>query len=237
MSLEKHAAGIGALADPVRRALYEHIVRLHEAVGREAAAEAVGVPVHTAKFHLERLVEEGLLETEFRRLSGRTGPGAGRPAKLYRRASTEIRVSLPERRYDLAGSLLADAISRAAQGEPLEAAIEASAREAGVEHGQAVASGSPVSDPAERMSASLEKLGYEPHYEGGSIRLENCPFDSLAQNHTALVCGMNRDYVQGVADGLGCAGARAELDPRAGSCCVRIDLADKREAGKTDAIE
>ena len=55
-------------------------------MGRDQAAQGVGVPTHTAKFHLDRLVDEGLLEVEFRRLSGRTGPGSGRPAKLYRRS-------------------------------------------------------------------------------------------------------------------------------------------------------
>src|SRR6185437_17211 len=96
MDRAAQAAGIGALADPVRRALYEYVAAQPDAVGREAAAAAVRVPVHTAKFHLDRLCDEGLLQTEFRRLSGRTGPGAGRPAKLYRRASRQFAISLPE---------------------------------------------------------------------------------------------------------------------------------------------
>ena len=74
--------GIGALAEPVRRALYDFVVASRGLVGREEAAEAVGVPVHTAKFHLDRLADDGLLDVEFQRRTGRTGPGAGRPAKL-----------------------------------------------------------------------------------------------------------------------------------------------------------
>src|SRR3954449_6016107 len=97
-------ASLGALAEPSRRALYEAVVAAAEPVSREQAAEAVGLPLHSVKFHLDRLVDEGLLEVEFRRLSGRRGPGAGRPAKLYRRARTEISVSLPARRYDLAAA-------------------------------------------------------------------------------------------------------------------------------------
>ena len=107
-------AGLGVLAEPVRRALYRYAAAQAEAVSREQAAEACGVPLHTAKFHLDRLVDEGLLEAEYRRLSGRSGPGAGRPSKLYRRADREISVSLPARQYDLAGDLLAAAIEQAA---------------------------------------------------------------------------------------------------------------------------
>ena len=60
-----------ALAEPVRRDLYLYVVGQPEPVSRDQAAAGVGVPRHTAKFHLDRLVEEGLLDTEFRRLSGR----------------------------------------------------------------------------------------------------------------------------------------------------------------------
>src|SRR5690349_19183496 len=101
---------VSALAEPSRRALYDHVSRQRTPVSREQAAEAVGLPLHSVKFHLDRLVDEGLLEVEFRRLSGRQGPGAGRPSKLYRRARAEVSVSLPARQYDLAAAVLADAV-------------------------------------------------------------------------------------------------------------------------------
>src|SRR5437868_8151395 len=102
-----------ALADPVRRELYRWVVAQAEPVSRDQAASGAGVPRHTAKFHLDRLVDQGLLETEFRRLTGRAGPGAGRPAKLYRRAARELAVSLPPRHYDTAADLLASAVTEA----------------------------------------------------------------------------------------------------------------------------
>ena len=98
MDIESQAAGIGSLAEPIRRALYEYVVAQARPVGREEAAAAVDLPAHKANFHLDKLVDEGLLEAEFRRLSGKTGPGAGRPAKLYRRSAREWSVSLPPRR-------------------------------------------------------------------------------------------------------------------------------------------
>src|SRR4051795_2706462 len=136
-------SGVSALAEPARRALYLYVATQQEPVSRDAAAEAVGLPRHTARFHLDRLVEEGLLDTEFRRLSGRRGPGAGRPAKLYRRSARELDVSVPERRYDTAGQILADAVARAADdGTPVLTAVAAAATDAG----RRLAAGTPGPD-------------------------------------------------------------------------------------------
>src|SRR5687768_6107020 len=115
----KRVTRLGALADPVRRRLYRFVAEQSDAVSRDQAADGVEVPRHTAKFHLDRLVDEGLLVAEFRRLTGRTGPGAGRPAKLYRRSTREVAVSVPTRRYDLVGQVLADAVERSLDGVPM----------------------------------------------------------------------------------------------------------------------
>src|SRR6476619_5878053 len=116
-------AAVAALAEPTRRRLYEHVVRQAQAVSRDEAAAATDVPRATAAFHLDRLVDDGLLEVQFERRSGRTGPGAGRPAKLYRRAECTVSVSLPERRYDLAGELLAAAVVEADRSGERPAAV------------------------------------------------------------------------------------------------------------------
>src|SRR3954452_1809484 len=104
---------VAALAEPTRRRLYDHVVRQAAPVSRDEAAAAVGVPRPTVAFHLDRLVDDGLLDVVFERRTGRTGPGAGRPSKLYRRSECSVSVSLPERRYDLAGELLAAAVVEA----------------------------------------------------------------------------------------------------------------------------
>ena len=111
-------SGLASLAEPVRLELYRYVAGHADAVGRDQAAEGVGVPRHTAKFHLDKLVDEGLLEVEFRRLTGRDGPGAGRPAKLYRRSGREVSVTVPDREYELAGQLMAAAINRRARSTP-----------------------------------------------------------------------------------------------------------------------
>jgi len=187
------------------------------------------VPVHTAKFHLDRLCDEGLLQTEFRRLSGRTGPGAGRPAKLYRRASRQFAISLPERRYDLAAHILARAVQRAGEGTQLADAL----REAAYDEGHRLGAGASATGPElARLSQALATQGFEPRIEGDALVLANCPFDALAKEHTTLVCGFNRWYVQGTADGLGCQAVRAHLAPTQGMCCIRARLAQQSPAAE-----
>lgn len=168
----RRVSGIGALAEPARRALYQYVAAQPDAVSRDQAARATGVAVHTAKFHLDKLVDEGLLATEFRRLSGRTGPGAGRPAKLYRRAEGDVSVSLPERRYDLAGKIFAAAIERTTTtGGPV---MDAVAEEAAAT-GRALATRArTVVDPAvdeglEPIVAVLAENGYEPREDRKSV--------------------------------------------------------------------
>ncbi len=220
-ALDRDAPGLSALAEPVRRALYRFVARSPEPVSREQAAEGTELAAHTAKFHLDKLVEEGLLEVEFRRLTGRTGPGAGRPAKLYRRAARQFSVSVPARDYALIGQILAEAVeAAAATGGPVREVAAVVARRHGEIIGQESA-GEAGENALAQLAGVLETTGYEPRFdEGGRLLLENCPFDRMAEQHTELVCGLNLDFVEGVIEGLGCAGVRACLDPAPGRCCV-----------------
>jgi predicted ArsR family transcriptional regulator len=214
-------AGVGALVDPARRSLYLYVAEQPEPVSREQAATACELPLHSAKFHLDRLVSQGLLEVSFRRLSGRTGPGAGRTAKLYQRSNREVSVSLPDRRYDLAGDILAAAIERSTRaGSPVTAAVAELADERGREMAAAAEVPATGSD-LERTAGVLERHGYEPRPADGELCLANCPFDRLAREHTDLVCAMNLALVGGVLDGLACDSLEAVLDPQPGLCCVR----------------
>jgi predicted ArsR family transcriptional regulator len=213
-------SAIGALADPVRRRLYEYVVARGDGVGREEAARELDVPAHTARFHLDKLVEEGLLVVEHRRLTGRTGPGAGRPAKVYRRSGAEVAVSLPRREYDLVGQVFAAAVERSLGGAPLPDMLAQEAHAAG--HRDGTAYDEPGSE-LERSAGVLAARGFEPTRVDDGLELRNCPFDTLAREHTALVCGVNHDYIGGVLDGLGCSRTTARLDPAPGRCCVRVE--------------
>src|SRR6476661_7673579 len=131
-------SAVAALAEPTRRRLYDHVVRQPAPVSRDEAAAATDDPRATVAFHLDKLVDEGLLDVVFERRTGRTGPGAGRPAKLYRRAECDVAVSLPERRYDLVGGLLAGALEEAqSTGEPPRDALARRAFARGRELGRA----------------------------------------------------------------------------------------------------
>jgi predicted ArsR family transcriptional regulator len=213
-----------SLAEPVRRSLYEYVAAATDAVTREAAAAALGIPPHTAKFHLDRLVADGLLDASYRRPEGRGGPGAGRPAKVYRRSALELDVTVPERRYALAGRLLLEAIGEtdAEDAAAVRRVLRTVARRAGRDAGTARSSEHPVADETSAVLATLRADGFEPYEHDGSILLRNCPFHDLAQQDTELVCGMNVAYVGGVLQGLGVTSRRATLDPRPQHCCVRV---------------
>jgi predicted ArsR family transcriptional regulator len=222
--LDRRLAALAALGEPLRRRLYHFVGRQDHAVSRDEAAEDAGVSRSAAAFHLDRLVDDGLLEAEFRRLSGRRGPGAGRPAKLYRRAPGEIEISLPQRRYEMAADLLADAVTTATEtGSPVGTVVDDVARRRGADLA-ATAAGAGVAGAVDALAAA----GYEPRLVPGEVVLANCPFSALARRHGPLVCGMNLALLDGFARGLPDVGLHARLQSSDRHCCVRLSLA--REA-------
>ena len=191
-----------------------------------------------AAFHLEKLAELGLLEVEYRRPPGRTGPGAGRPAKLYRRAGTEIALSVPERQYDVAALLLADAVEAAADGSvPVVDALRAVARDVrvGDRYTPALDQAASHSRRVGQLTRLLAEHGYEPHPAGKTITLRNCPFHALAEEHRELVCGMNLELLRGAVVAAGLREDVARQDPARGRCCVSLHLTARGWRG--DAAE
>ncbi|MDG3008543.1 helix-turn-helix domain-containing protein [Rhodococcus sp. D2-41] len=224
-------SAVSALDEPARRRLYDFVRRHREPVGRDEAAAALGLPRTTAAFHLDKLADEGLLSIEFARRSGRSGPGAGRPAKLYRRADRPVVVQLPERNYELAGRLLAGAIDDAeSRGESPGTALARRAHELGETIGAELAQAGEPTDEA--LHDALERCGYEPCTVDDDIALANCPFHALVNDHTELVCGMNLRLIEGLLDGVRCGGRRARLAPEDGFCCVRLGVTDAAGAAE-----
>ena len=212
-------ASLSSLDDPVRRRLYEVVTRQPGPVSRDEAASAAGIGRALAVYHLDKLVESGLLTASYSRPPGRSGPGAGRPAKLYARSDREFAVTVPPREYELAARLLVQAVEADPSGRSRTALAEA-ARRLGTELGSAFRP-----DAAERddVEGALTRQGYEPRRGGdGVIRLRNCPFHQLAEQHREVTCGMNLALVEGLVAGLGADGWHPALDPRPGHCCVAI---------------
>jgi predicted ArsR family transcriptional regulator len=223
---EARILAVATLEEPTRRRLYDHVVRQTAAVTRDEAATALGLPRATAAFHLDRLVDEGLLDVVYERRTGRSGPGAGRPSKLYHRSERHVEVSLPEHRYDLAGRLLAAAIEDAeTTGESPRAALDRRARQLGHDLA-AVARGTSTAETGDDAVMSiLEAHGFEPRADEDAIVLGNCPFHTLAQQHTDLVCEMNLCLLDGLLTGLDGSRLHARLKPEPGRCCVRLEPA------------
>lgn len=225
-------SGVGSLADPMRRSLYRFVCAQPDPVSTDQAAAATGIARHNAKFHLDRLANAGLLETEFRRPAGRGGPGAGRPTKFFRRAERELSVTLPERRYELAGKLLATAVDTSVRdGSPVLDELMRAARETGLAAAASAVNGhnETGSDPVTSTFRALAVHGYEPHRDNHTITLTNCPFHALAKEHTELVCGMNLALVGAITERLGDDQLVARLDPGGHRCCVVISRPSSTE--------
>lgn len=205
-------AVLNALADPVRRRLYDYVAGQHAPVRREDAAEAVNISRTLAAYHLDRLAEAGLLATSYARPAGRGGPGAGRPAKHYERAQDEVAVTVPPRSYGLLARLLADAIAADKTGEVTSALMRAANEE-----GRADAANDTD------LLTELRERGYEPiSTEAGDIELQNCPFHQIARRQTEVVCKLNQALLAGCLSGRGEDPSRAELRSQPGRCCVVI---------------
>ncbi|HEX6526178.1 MAG TPA: helix-turn-helix domain-containing protein [Streptosporangiaceae bacterium] len=209
---------IAVLADPVRRSLYDYVTGQPDGISRSEAAQAVGIQRTLAAFHLDRLAEAGLVDVTFRRTAGRSGPGAGRPTKLYRRAAAEHQVSVPPRDYRGAAELLADVVDMTGA----EPQLQRAARSRGASAGRAARRQAPEEPEAELVAGALSARGYQPYREGADIRLRNCPFHMLASRHPPLICGMNLALVEGLLAGASVSTLAAVLDPRPLDCCVAL---------------
>src|SRR5579859_1440568 len=193
-------ASVSSLEDPVRQRLYEIVSSRPAPMCRDEAASSAGISRSLAAYHLDRLVESGLLAVTYQRLGGRSGPGAGRPAKLYAKSDREFAVSVPPRDYELAAQILVQAVAEDPGGAS-RAALSHAAYRLGTELAERGRAGGACDLPH-----VLSAHGYAPAAQdadrGTVIRLRNCPFHHLAQRHRDLVCGMNLALIGGMVDGL-----------------------------------
>jgi predicted ArsR family transcriptional regulator len=217
--LDADMGHLARLPEPTRRVLYPYVQAQPSAVSRDKAAAGVGVPRHVAKFHPDKLVVDSLLQAEYRRRSGRQGLGAGRLTRLYSRGSRELAVAQPDRRYHLAGQLIAHAISEAGStGQPVAEALDGPARERGRWLGDEVRrrAGSRASHSTllSAVRGVLDEEGYETRADPAGLTLANCPFRAVAQQYIAVVCGMNLAVITGLLDRVGHLSFSARPTPR-----------------------
>jgi predicted ArsR family transcriptional regulator len=223
--LEPGITAVAALDEPVRRQLYDYVCAQTQPVTRDRAAAALGIGRSLAAFHLDKLAANGLLDVDFRRVSGRTGPGSGRPAKLYRRSGRQVQVTLPPRQYELAARLLAAALADIEHTHRRAGhAVRNAARARGEQFAQLVRArigrSRSIAATERALLNVLRDLGYQPHTRDNTIHLANCPFEALARSHTELICGMNLELLRSLTDALPRLRITPQLDPAPDRCCV-----------------
>jgi predicted ArsR family transcriptional regulator len=225
---------VALLAEPIRQRLYLYLRERDEPVGREEVARDLGVKARHVAFHLDKMAEAGLLEVEYRRLSGRTGPGAGRTAKVYWVSSRSFSVLIPQTRYALAASMMASALSAGgSRADGADSLQDVATSVGGTLGGEIRQQTQTNSGRQEAVWHKLEQLGYEPQVEkSGEWTLRNCIFPELSTSHRELVCGMNAALIGGIVDGAHLLSLHVERRRAAWpACCIRLtsQQADARQ--------
>jgi predicted ArsR family transcriptional regulator len=214
---------LGVLADRLRREMYDYIRHARRPITRDEAAAHVGISRKLAAFHLDKLTAAGLLQARYERTTGTLG----RTPKVYEVSNTPVYVAIPARRHDLLAEILLDTVRTTSAEKPAARALKVAA-----DHGRALGAaefdrarpGRLGPQRAITLAAGIvERCGYEPDRASPTeLRLRNCPFHPMTGHDPALVCGINRAFLQGVLDGLHAGAVDAVLQPAPGECCVRL---------------
>ena len=189
-----------------------------------------------ARRRLDRLTAAGLLISRFERRTGRSGPGAGRPAKIYSPAPETAAIEFPARHYEELVGLLLEALPAQSRSQRLRATGVALA--ARLLRGSPIVPVRDVRLGLERACEALGHLGFQASVEtvdGDSavIASPTCPLRPLvvARPETAEIdrgmwCGLVAAALRGAtADDVRC-DTRDCLDDHA-SCRIFITL-DRR---------
>ncbi|MFC4907023.1 helix-turn-helix transcriptional regulator [Actinomadura gamaensis] len=232
-------AAVAALSDELRRSLYDYVRRAGRAVTRDEAAQSAGISRKLAAFHLDKLVDAGLLSTRYAHPAGLRR--VGRTPKVYEPSALDVQVAIPGREHGLLAELLVDAVLSEGPDETAEQAARRLAAERGRELGRAER-GAPRGGrlgPERALTCAqhaLERHGFEPFRDRPTrVRLRNCPFHPLAARAPELVCGINHAFLSGLLAGLDAPAVRATLAPAPGRCCVELDAGD--DAPRATAAE
>ncbi|MGH3671630.1 MAG: helix-turn-helix domain-containing protein, partial [Pseudonocardiaceae bacterium] len=156
---------VAALSDDLRRQMYGFIRRARRPVSREEAAESAGISRKLAAFHLDKLVEVGLLRARHEPIGGIRK--VGRAPKLYEPTDTRLQISIPAREYDLLADILIGALLTEDQDKTGRDAALQIARHRGAALGTAESQRArPGRLGAERAltlaTAALSRYGFEP---------------------------------------------------------------------------
>jgi predicted ArsR family transcriptional regulator len=213
--LKESVVRLCVLDDPARWAAYLAVRDARKPLTRAEVADAVGISVKLAAFHLEKLLTEGFVEATYERDD--SSAVVGHPAKRYRPTGLELEVSIPSRRYDLAAEILAEALEVDSTARPQEQLADVAA-----EYGRNVGKQVRARNGDSRLLTALRLIGYEPAAAGADVVLRNCPYRHVAQARPEIICQMNLAFLAGVLDGVRSRSHHAVLSPSTGRCCVVV---------------
>lgn len=215
--MDRRPAAKGAARDRragARRAQVLRVIRgEREGIGVRALADATGMHENTIRFHLNRLVEDGLVERR------QVAPGTpGRPPLRFVASSGGM--DEEPGNYALIARVLSEGLAGAT--DDIEGtAVEFGRRWGRVRGAQAAARSGhdrpTLEDAIEELARILEEAGFEPEIEPGAqetvVRIHNCPFRQLARDDQTIPCGVHRGIMEGVLEGVGTGEAVTRLDP------------------------
>jgi predicted ArsR family transcriptional regulator len=202
---------LDAIGPPELRAALMYVRRSPHPVTADDAARALGVHRSAARSRLERLLRAGLVEASFSRRSGRSGPGAGRPAKHYAAAPESEALELPPRYLPALVSRLLDEIPSDGREDALRRAGEDFGREladaAGLEAHPHIEAG------AEAVCATVRSLGFQAavdRIEDHTVAIvtPTCPLRPLVMERVE-VAYVDRGMWAGLME-RGCEGVHAQ---------------------------
>jgi predicted ArsR family transcriptional regulator len=190
-----------ALGDPTRRAIFIAVREAGDAMTSSDVANLFGIHTNVARHHLDKLASDGYLRITHRRQNGRSGPGAGRPAKCYEATSKEIDLHFPSRRPDVLIELLLRVIGRTGISD-----LPQVAEEIGREYGREIAAeiGNPdengYDEAVKAVAEAMTGVGFHmsPDLDGHRLLTSFCPFGDAATGHPDVVCSLDRGLVTGL---------------------------------------
>ena len=194
-----------SLGDPTRRGIDVSVRESAEPSTATQIAELFDIHPNVARHHLDRLASDGYLRVTRQRPPGKTGPGAGRPAKCYEATAKEIAIQFPPRRHELLSELLLRVVERVAPEDGPQIA-----EEIGLEYGRELAAQVGMPEEAGFESAvtavarAMLGVGFEMQALPDDRRLltSHCPFGSTAAAHPELVCKLDQGIVRGLMERL-----------------------------------
>jgi predicted ArsR family transcriptional regulator len=220
-----------ALGDATRRSLLEALGRTTEPLDARTLANLVGLHVNTVRWHLDILVEAGIVAREATEAAGR-----GRPPYGYRLSAGTL-IDGPQG-VSFLTQVLADVVART------DPEVGSTVEQAGRVRGRALirprlgAKGADTEEAVGVVVQLLERLGFEPRVQrvrrGRRIAMRPCPFGELAAEHPSVVCRAHLGLMRGVLDTLRSPIEATALEPfvKPNLCLVHLELPPDASAGK-----